>query len=138
MESSKNFILVVDHEPSIVSLLSSELHHLSHECEIESLRSGEEAVAYLEGRSAAEANKRVALPNLILISRDLPGQDGIQTLKKIRENFRLRLTPVVLMYNTETDLAEMEAFSDEHLTWISKKDSEEVLRERLKQFKILP
>lgn len=57
-------------------------------------RDGVEAVDYLFGEAGANESK--PLPQLVLLDLKIPKIDGLEVLKRIRENERTRLLPVVV------------------------------------------
>jgi len=78
-------ILLVDDEPEIVKVTAFRLRKAGYE--VTTLSSGQEALEYL-GRPE---NK----PDLILLDVFMPGLDGYQTCKTIKDNPDLRQIPVV-------------------------------------------
>jgi CheY-like chemotaxis protein len=78
----KKRILVVDDEEGIRLLFKEELEEEG--CEVEIAASGEEAIERLESNSI----------DLVLLDVKMPGMDGIEVLRKVKE--RWKNLPVVL------------------------------------------
>ncbi len=91
--SSNHLLLIEDNEPSISQiqyLLKEEGFH------IEVARGGKEALQYLKEE----------IPGGIILDLMMPGMDGFEVLKKIREDERTRIVPVLVL--TAKDLTEEE------------------------------
>ena len=59
--------------------------------------SGEEALNYLVGKEPYSDRKRFALPALMLLDLKLPGIDGFEVLRWVRENPKFRHLRVVVL-----------------------------------------
>ena len=66
------------------------------ECELIVTRDGAEAIEYLF-RGGAHAARDPAMPSVVLLDLKLPKISGFEVLKKIREDHRTKLMPVVLL-----------------------------------------
>lgn len=78
-------ILVVDDEPDILSLL---VYHLSRE--------GYRVSTAVNGRGAI-STAATELPDLVILDLMLPGMDGYEVLKRLREGERTGEIPVILL-----------------------------------------
>jgi CheY-like chemotaxis protein len=89
-------ILLVDDSPQDTELTLDALssNHLANE--VVSLRDGVEALDYLH-RRGAYADRPEGNPALILLDLKMPRVDGIEVLRQIRSDPRLKLIPVVVM-----------------------------------------
>ncbi len=69
-------------------------------------RDGAEALDYLFGRGAHAGRDMTVRPQAILLDLHLPGLHGLDVLRKIREDSRSRLVPVVILTSSteEEDL----------------------------------
>lgn len=69
--------------------------------EIKVVRDGAEALDVLFNQEAANYEKE--LPQLILLDLKLPKIDGLEVLKKIRNNPKTKLVPVVILTTSKED-----------------------------------
>jgi DNA-binding response OmpR family regulator len=88
-------MLIVDDDPSIRDLIK--IAFTNDECVVDVAESGEGCISSLRARR----------PDLILLDVQMPGQDGFQTLRKIRADETLRHLPVVMLTakRTPSDVA---------------------------------
>ena len=70
-------------------------------------RDGAEALDYLFGRGAYAGRDRTILPAVVLLDLKLPKVDGLEVLRRLREDERTRRLPVVILTSSreEQDLA---------------------------------
>jgi CheY-like chemotaxis protein len=77
-------ILVVDDQPDACRALTRLLQHFGHDASYKT--SGPDAVAYLAQR----------IPDLLICDVMMPGMDGLDVLRLIRSDPRLKKMPVIL------------------------------------------
>ena len=85
-------ILLVEDNPDDAALTELALRG-GTPAHLEIARNGEEALDYL-------FNDTNELPRLVLLDLRLPTIDGLEVLRRIRDNARTRLTPVVILTNS--------------------------------------
>ena len=78
-------VLIVDDEPDFAQMIKMRLE--ANSFEVVTANDG------MEGLKKAEAEA----PDLILLDVMMPGMDGLEVLKKLRETKTTRLTPVVML-----------------------------------------
>ena len=74
---------------------------------IERVHDGVEALDYLRVQGA-HAERRSGMPRLVLLDLKMPRMDGLQVLREMKSDARLRMIPVVMMTSSreEGDLLE--------------------------------
>jgi len=91
-------ILLVEDNPDDESLTVNALR-MGTNATVEVARDGEAALDFL--------NQAQELPRLVLLDLELPEMDGLTVLRRIREDDRTSLTPVVILtgFNSSDDVA---------------------------------
>ena len=92
--SNSIVILLVDDDPDCRELIRDAAAQCKVSNQIHEVSSGEEAMEFLlrQGRFAGAPR-----PGLIYLDVEMPGIDGLETLKRIRSRRELREIPVVMM-----------------------------------------
>ncbi len=95
-------ILLVEDNPDDVELTVIALKKNNIANPITVVRDGQEALDYLfyQGRYAGAAHEH---PNVILLDLKLPKVDGIEVLKKIKADRKLKLIPVVVLTSSKEE-----------------------------------
>jgi CheY-like chemotaxis protein len=95
-------ILLVEDNPQDVELTLAALaeHHLANEIVVAG--DGEQALDYLyrRGRFAARAE---GMPALVLLDLKMPKVDGLEVLRAIKQDDRLRTIPVVMLTSSREE-----------------------------------
>ena len=96
-------ILLIEDNISDIELTRRALQksHIANELVVK--EDGQEALDYLLGSSENAQEKMDELPALVLLDLKLPRVDGLQILKKIRENDRTSRLPVVILTTSSED-----------------------------------
>ena len=92
-------ILIVD-DDHINHMVAREV--LKKEARIDAAKSGEEALAYLEHKK----------PDLILMDMKMPGMDGFETFRRVREMPLVKDVPVVFLTSENDPRIEAQCFED--------------------------
>ena len=103
---AQNTVLLVDDEPDLVELLQYALEKEGFR--VLAARDGADALAI------AEADP----PDLFVVDIMMPRMDGIELTERIRENARLRLTPILMLtarIEEEDEIAGLDAGADDYL-----------------------
>jgi two-component system response regulator len=101
-------ILLVEDNPKDEALTLRALKKSNILNKVSVVRDGAEALDYLLGSGTDAAGKPIELPQLVLLDLKLPKIDGLEVLRRIRENEHTRLLPVVILTTSteEKDLLE--------------------------------
>jgi adenylate cyclase len=92
LDESKPTILVVDDVERNVRLLEAVL--VSHGYHVVSARSGQEALERVAG----------AAPDLVLLDIQMPGMDGYEVCRRLREEPATGFLPVVMVTSSDTEV----------------------------------
>ncbi|MEY4705578.1 MAG: hypothetical protein RL042_1783 [Nitrospirota bacterium] len=74
-------------------------------------RDGVEALDYLFGTGVHEGRDARDLPQVVLLDLKLPKIDGLEVLKRIREDPRTRLLPVVILTSSKEEQDLIKSYS---------------------------
>jgi DNA-binding response OmpR family regulator len=117
--SGKRAILIVDDDPALLKMAGEILRS---DFEVSCAKSGLEAISLI---------KNDFLPDLILLDVDMPGMNGFNTLRKLREIEAAALIPVIFLTGVNTPDAELEGLSAGGVDYITKPFVREILLARL-------
>ncbi len=93
-------IMLVEDDPDheMLTIRALKKSHIANSVHV--ARDGEEAIAMLFG----EGDKALPLtPQVILLDLKLPKVDGLEVLRRIRENERTRMLPVVVLTSSDEE-----------------------------------
>src|SRR6478735_3854366 len=101
-----NTILLVEDNADDEALALRALRNSGHVKEVVVVRDGAEALDYLFGNGQYAERDTDIQPRLILLDMKLPKLNGLDVLRRIRQDERTRYHPVVLMTSSrqETDI----------------------------------
>lgn len=117
-----NRILIVDDEPSIIELLE---YNLS--------KAGYEVRSALNGKDGIEI-VRAWEPNIILLDIMMPGMDGVETCRQIREVIKLKDAFVIFLTARSEEYSEIAAFDAGANDYITKPVKPRALLSRIDAF----
>jgi CheY-like chemotaxis protein len=95
-------ILLVEDDPRDIELTLEALTENSLVNEVHVVRDGEEAVDYLN-QTGRFANRSPGNPAVILLDLKLPKLDGVEVLRIVRGDARLKMIPVVVLTSSRQD-----------------------------------
>lgn len=113
-------ILIIDDEEEFVSYMKANIE----------LRDGYEVITALdgeEGLKAAESGK----PDLVLLDIKMPGMDGFEVLKRLKENKNTKSIPVIMVTARTDDDTMMEALKLHDNGYVVKPVKIEELEEKM-------
>jgi two-component system response regulator len=93
-------ILLVEDNPGDVLLAKEALRDARFPSELHVVRDGEQAMAFLRRQ---DPYADVPSPDLVLLDLNLPRKDGREVLAEVKEDFRLRRIPVVVLTTSDSD-----------------------------------
>jgi CheY-like chemotaxis protein len=101
-------ILFVDDKPWNADLFAGVLRDHGYTNEIVTVGDGIEALDFLFARGGYAGRDVSVKPRLILLDLNMPRMDGLETLRRLREDERTKLLPVVMLTaaNHSADRAE--------------------------------
>lgn len=101
----KSTILLVEdnQDDEALTLRALKNHNLANEVVV--ARDGLQALDYLLRAAEGKAGETAVLPELVLLDIKLPGIDGLEVLRRLRQNPHTRRLPVVMLTSSveETD-----------------------------------
>lgn len=116
----KHKILIVDDEPDILEFMQYNLE-----------REGFEVFMASSGKQALEVAKD-ELPDLIILDVMMPGMDGIETCRELRNDPRLRDTIIAFLTARNEDYSQIAGFESGADDYIAKPIKPRVLISRIK------
>jgi CheY-like chemotaxis protein len=98
----KRILIAEDNDNDLeLTMAALEQHHLANE--VVAVRDGAEALDYLF-RRGAYAGGPITPPAVILLDLKMPKVDGLEVLRQIKADPRLRLTPVVMLTSSREEV----------------------------------
>jgi DNA-binding response OmpR family regulator len=96
-------ILLVEDNPDDEALARRALKKNGMDQGLVVARDGVEALDYLHGTGSYEGRDTTEQPALVLLDLKLPRLNGLEVLKRLREDRRTRLLPVVLLTSSDDE-----------------------------------
>jgi CheY-like chemotaxis protein len=96
-------ILLVEDNPDDEALTLRALRKANVRNEVVVAHDGVEALEYLLGRNAPSRPGVALLPQVVLLDLKLPRVDGLEVLRRLRENERTRFLPVVILTSSNEE-----------------------------------
>jgi CheY-like chemotaxis protein len=96
-------ILIVEDEEAHAELTERAIRKAGNANRIDVVSDGEQALDFLFNRGKYADPKKYPCPGLILLDIKLPGVDGLEVLKQIKEHSTLRKIPVIMLTTSERE-----------------------------------
>ena len=103
-------ILLVEDNPDDEALTIRALQKNNILNEVEVARDGAEALDFLNGTGKYAGRNVAVLPAVVLLDLNLPKLNGLEVLKRIRENEQTKLLPVVILTTSNEDRDKIESY----------------------------
>ncbi len=103
-------ILLVDDNPDDVKLTLRALRKSNILNEVVVANDGVRALDYLFGTGEYSGRDVSNMPQLVLLDINMPRLNGLEVLKKIRDDERTRLLPVVILTTSSEDKDRLESY----------------------------
>ncbi|MBW1849291.1 MAG: response regulator [Deltaproteobacteria bacterium] len=119
MHYEPSTILLVEDEEAHAELTKRAIRKAGNANRVDIVSDGEQALDYLYNREKYADKKKYPVPGLILLDIKLPGIDGIEVLKRIKEDPDLKRIPVIILTTSERDediVRSYEHYANSYLT----------------------
>lgn len=103
MYPTKTEILLVEDNPGDAELVIRALRKHGINNSLVHLHDGEEALNFLFAEGPYEGHPMPQIPRLIMLDLKMPKVDGLEVLRRIKADERLRTIPVVLLTSSRED-----------------------------------
>ncbi len=90
-----------DHDDELLMLMALKENDIQHELVV--VRDGIEALDFLYGTGKHTGRDLSVMPSLILLDLKLPKIDGIEVLRRINGDERIRIIPIVVLTSSSRD-----------------------------------
>lgn len=94
---SERLILLVEDNPDDEVLVKRTFERAGLNHRLFTVHGGQEAMAYLAGQPPFNDREKFPIPDLVLLDIKLPGSDGFEVLRSIRQNWMPWHLPVVML-----------------------------------------
>lgn len=109
MKHNKTILLVEDNpDDEVLTLRALRRHHVANEIVV--TRDGAEALDYLLGTGSYADRDVTQIPQLILLDLKLPKIDGLEVLRRLRQNLYVRNVPVVVMTTSDEEQDRIQSY----------------------------
>jgi CheY-like chemotaxis protein len=96
-------ILLVDDSPMDIELTADAFRVARFANRVETAKGGQAAIDYLFGNGEFADRQLYPLPDLILLDLKMPGIDGFEVLRRLKEKAPLKRLPVVILTSSREE-----------------------------------
>jgi CheY-like chemotaxis protein len=108
--NSKTILLVEDNpDDEALAIRALKRHHISNEIVV--AHDGVEALDYLFGTGKYTGRDLSLKPTVVLLDLKLPRVDGLEVLRRLREDERTKLLPVVILTTSNEEQDMLDSYS---------------------------
>ena len=126
-------ILLVEDEEAHAELTKRAIRKAGNANRIEVVTDGEQALDYLLNRGKYADRTLYPAPGLILLDIKLPGIDGIEVLKQIKEHPDLKRIPVIMLTTSEREQDILDSYNNHANSYLTKPVGFREFEERIMQ-----
>jgi len=124
MNSKPFHILLADDDEGDRLIFREVLEELEIKCNVHTVNNGNELMAYL-------AEENVPLPHLIFLDLNMPGKNGVECLKEIRNNEKFKDVSIAIYSTSDNEKDMEETFLNGANVYITKPDDFNALKQLL-------
>ena len=129
-------VLLVEDNPDDALLILRALKKNGVKNEVIVVRDGVEALDYLFGTGIYAGRDTTIMPQLILLDLRLPKIDGLEVLRRVRDDERTKLLPVVVLTSSRDDQDLVEGYGLHANSYVCKPVGFERFVEAVRQLKL--
>ncbi|SPD76304.1 Response regulator rcp1 [uncultured Desulfobacterium sp.] len=133
MDYQPSHILLVEDEEAHAELTKRAVRKSGNANRLDVVTSGEDALDYVFNRGAYADRSQYPMPGLILLDIKLPGIDGIEVLKAIKEDQNLRKIPVIMLTSSERDADVISSYKNYANSYLTKPVGYKEFEEKIRQ-----
>jgi CheY-like chemotaxis protein len=130
--NTQSIILLVEDNEDDVFFMKRAFQHVGVHNPLHVVRNGEEAIDYLSGQRDFSDRERHPLPDLVFLDLKMPGLNGFDVLKWMREQ-SLEL-PVVVLTSSPEEIDRQQAFELGAECYLLKPPTKEMVLDCIKRF----
>jgi CheY-like chemotaxis protein len=94
-------VLLAEDDNNDALLFHRAFRKLETQAQLQVVTDGDQVIAYLSGRGSGSEPALAPLPGLLLLDLKLPRRSGLEVLKWLRQQPRLRRLPVVILTSSK-------------------------------------
>jgi two-component system, response regulator len=107
---NEKVILLVEDNPDEAELTLRALKKNNIKNEVVVARDGVEALDYLFDKAANAGHDEASMPQVVLLDLKLPKVDGLEVLRRVREDARTKRLPVVILTSSNEEKDRMASY----------------------------
>lgn len=101
LHSGKPLILLVEDNPDDELLVRRTFERAGLTHQIVSVRTGDEAIAFVRGQPPFDDRQKFPIPDLVLLDINIPGQNGFEVLRAIRKGWLPWHLPIIVLTSSD-------------------------------------